>query len=108
MAVLPIGSHFSAPHKLTKRHAVATPSPISFSTRLPQNVFFSKVSGITSSRLSKYGGLVRAEDKIRGSSSPSLEEQSQPFDESELEVQLSSMASSTKFNFANYPSHSLP
>lgn len=90
MAVFSIGSHFAPPHKLTKRLAVGTSS---LSTRLPQNVSFSKVSGITGSRLSRHGVLVRAEDKIRGSSS-SLEEQSPPIDESQLEVWVSSMASS--------------
>ncbi|CAN8258773.1 unnamed protein product [Cochlearia groenlandica] len=84
MAVFPIGSHFTPPHQLTKRNAVAASPSISASIRSPQNLTFSKISGITSSRLSRHGVLVRAEDKIRGSSSPtSIEEQSQRIDESE-------------------------
>ncbi|KAL0676504.1 hypothetical protein Bca4012_004485 [Brassica carinata] len=88
MAVFPIGSHFAPPHKLTKRHAVATSSRLCLSTRLPQSVSLSKLSGVARSRLCRHSVLVRAEDKTRNSSSPSLEEQSQPIDESKLEQDL--------------------
>lgn len=101
MAVLPIGSHFAPPHKLTKRHAVvATSSPVSLSTRLPQNV-----SGITTgSRLSRHSVLVRAEDKIRVSSPPPLEEPSQPLDDSsDLEVCVSIFLQKKIQFFAKYP-----
>ncbi|KAG2271386.1 hypothetical protein Bca52824_065941 [Brassica carinata] len=107
MAVLPIGSHFAPPHKLTKRHAVATSSPISLSTRLPQNVSVSKLSGITGSRLSRHSVLVRAEDKIRVSSpSSSLEEPSQPLDESELEDLLDASGSCDPICSVDEPSSS--